>query len=159
MAKTKLTPIERFVQKYVVSNTQFYNGTPCWIWKASISPKGYGRIQVRLSAGKFTALAAHRFSYEHHVGPIPVGLELDHLCRNRACVNPAHLEAVTHKVNILRGFSPSAICARKTHCKCGHPLVEGNLYNSNGGRGCLACKRIWTNQWRVKRKALGLPYN
>ena len=153
---TNLTPIELFVQKYVVSNTQFFNGTPCWVWKASLSKKGYGQVRDK---ARFSTIAAHRWAYEYHVGPIPAGLELDHLCRNRACVNPAHLEAVTHKVNVLRGFSPSAICARKTHCKAGHPLVEGNLYNSNGGRGCLECKRIWTKQWRIKRKALGLPYN
>lgn len=84
-------------------------------------------------------------SYELHKGSIPEGLELDHLCRNPRCVNPDHLEAVTHKENVRRGLSPAALNVRKTHCPMGHPLRDGNIYWRPDGknyRECLACHRI-----------------
>lgn len=86
---------------------------------------------------------AHRWSYEHYVGPIPAGLHLDHLCRNPKCVNPEHLEPVTIKENLLRGIGPSARNAAKTHCPVGHPYSPENTYiNPNQGqRICRSCGR------------------
>jgi hypothetical protein len=107
---------------------------PCWLWKAARNPKGYGI---------FGKLKAHRVAYELLIGPIPERHTLDHLCRNRACVNPAHTEPVTNKTNILRGISFSAQNARKTHCLRGHPLTGDNLYTySDGERSCKTCKNM-----------------
>lgn len=109
----------------------------CWIWKGHTTCGGYGRFRM-----DGHNVFAHRFAYESIVGPIPDGLPLDHLCRNRACVNPAHLEPVTHKVNILRGESPSARNATKTHCKRGHIFDRHNTYHiRTGGRACKQCMK------------------
>jgi hypothetical protein len=86
--------VERLARFYVVEA----NG--CWRWTATLDRVGYGNIQVRRRT-----MRAHRASYEAHVGPIPKGLELDHLCRNKACVNPSHLEPVTHSENLRRYFA------------------------------------------------------
>jgi hypothetical protein len=109
---------------------------PCWLWTASLKPNGYGafRHQGRMQR-------AHRVAYELLVGPIPVGLQLDHLCRTLRCVNPAHLEPVTGSVNIRRGTSVAALRARQTHCKHGHPFDETNTYlYPNGVRECRTCR-------------------
>lgn len=108
----------------------------CWLWLGHVNSQGYGQHKKR---------RAHRESYEIHVGNVPDGLVLDHLCRVRSCVNPAHLEPVTNKENILRGESPWALNARKTHCPRGHLLSEDNLrrcFGKNAGnRECKACSR------------------
>src|SRR3954464_9159650 len=84
----------------------------CWLWTKSINTRtGYGQIKV-----SGCLLQVHPWSYRFHVGEIPEGLVLDHLCRVRACVNPYHLEPVTHRVNILRGEGPAAVNARKIRC-------------------------------------------
>lgn len=116
----------------------------CWEWTGSLNPAGYASWKNR---------AAHRTVYEMLVGPIPKGLVLDHLCRNTACVNPAHLEPVTNKTNILRGYSPYALNARKTHCPLGHAYEGRNLYDGGGsvGRRCRECCRQ-ANQRRRDRK-------
>ena len=112
---------------------------------------GYG---VRYYQGR--QQRAHRISYEMAVGPIPDGLVIDHLCRNRACIRPGHLEAVTQRENILRGAAPSAAYAVATHCKSGHPLSGDNLIlrssRKSGGRECQACKREADAWHRAKRK-------
>ena len=106
----------------------------CWGWRGHRDRRGYGVVD---RGG--VKRPAHRVAYELHVGAIPEGLTLDHLCRNRGCVNPAHLEAVTSGENVLRGESPTAINARKTHCIRGHALIPENLYPRKYGRQCKLC--------------------
>ena len=112
----------------------------CWEWVGAANNHGYGQIRI---AGKTTY--AHRLMFERVNGPIPEGLHLDHLCRNPPCVNPAHLEVVTCRENMLRGVSPLAAQAKADKCKRGHDLSGENLrwHTSPGrrrpGRGCRAC--------------------
>lgn len=110
---------------------------PCWIWTGA-TQFGYGRF----SYGGFDGTrgyVAHRFSYEALVGPIPEGLVLDHLCRVRNCVNPAHLEPVTHRENSLRGVGIPAQNAQKTRCVNGHTLAPENLTVRAHKRECHIC--------------------
>lgn len=101
----------------------------CWVWQGYRTAHGYGRIGADY---------AHRLTYELVVGPIPDGLQLDHLCRNRGCCNPAHLEPVTMAENIRRGYGHGS----ETHCPQGHPYDEANTYRpKRGGRMCRTCKR------------------
>lgn len=111
----------------------------CWNWTGSIS-LGYGKFGVNEN-GKWKSVWTHRFSYEMFKGPIPENLHIDHLCRNRKCVNPDHLEAVTQKINLLRGVGSPAVNAVKTHCKWGHEFTDDNIYKDTNGKGCLTCKR------------------
>lgn len=115
---------------------------PCWLWTSTITGAGYGLIGVD---GK--RRYAHRISYELLVGPIPQGLELDHLCRTTACVNPDHLEPVTHRENIRRSKP-----ATKTHCVHGHLYDEENTYlDRRGCRFCRECKRASDARYRSTR--------
>lgn len=128
-----MTPAERFYNKVALDTL-----TGCLEWVAYVRPDGYasfwdGTRQV----------PAHRWAYEHVIGPVPEGLTIDHLCRNRACVNPQHMEPVTHRENTLRGEGITARQARQTHCKNGHEFTPDNTYirPSDGGRRCRTCLR------------------
>jgi hypothetical protein len=122
----------------------------CWYWVGKIGQNGYGYLNEG-----HTRHLAHRWSYEHNVGPIPDGLSIDHLCRVTYCVNPEHLEPVTHRENVLRGIAPAAEHARKTHCPQGHPYDEANTWVSprTGWRGCRACNREnQARRWRANNR-------
>lgn len=107
----------------------------CWVWRGFIAPSGYGSFN-----GRHGKKQAHRVSWELTMGEVVPGLTLDHLCRNRACVNPAHLEPVTMKVNVLRGEGPTAKNARKTHCDKGHEFTATNTrIGRDGRRACRRC--------------------
>jgi hypothetical protein len=125
---------------------------PCWLWTVD-TPRGYGRFHINEN-GKWRNLYAHRWAYEALVGPIPSDLELDHLCRERACVNPSHLEAVAHATNTLRGMSPGAIALRRNTCIRGHERTVENVYlRADGSRTCRVCHRDDEREYR-KRKRL-----
>jgi hypothetical protein len=120
----------------------------CWRWTGHLGRLGYGRFRV----GTRTR-PPHQVAYEMGVGPIPPGLELDHLCRNRSCVNPAHLEPVTRQENILRGTSPAALHALKTHCPQGHEFTEDNLVAWHLRRGSRICRTCLMEAERLRRKS------
>ncbi len=120
---------------------------PCWVWEGAVTGKwGYGVIGVErksLDSWAYRLDSVHRVVYEALVGPIPDGLEIDHLCRNVRCCNPAHLEAVTHAVNMKRSTAPEKSAARnraKTHCVHGHIFDDENThFNVRGHRECWTC--------------------
>lgn len=119
----------------------------CWLWKGYIRTDGYGRARHTSSNHGL----AHKWLWEHTNGSVPEGLELDHLCRVRHCVNPEHLEPVTRQVNVLRGVSPPALNARKTHCPQGHALAGDNLgIGTHGGRFCRICSRVRAKAHKAK---------
>lgn len=135
------TPSQRFWSKVNKTNT-------CWLWTAYKFPTGYGRFGLTHNIG----VRAHRWAYEEANGPIPAGMELDHLCRTPACVRPTHLEAVTHRVNVMRGQSFAARNAAKTICPQGHSYDEKNTYHKpNGYRICRICHRtaVRKRYWAV----------
>jgi HNH endonuclease len=125
-------PIEKRIWEHIDKR----GPAECWPCTRTVDKKwGYGQISVD---GKMRKL--HRVVYELLVGKIPEGLTLDHLCRNRACANPAHLEPVTMRLNNLRGTSPCAKNAVKSHCSRGHEFTESNTRRlKNGARSCKQC--------------------
>lgn len=138
----------------------------CWEWTAATDGGGYGAYFVRKVDGRTVLARAHRWAYEELVGPIPDGLVLDHLCRNRRCVNPAHLEPVTQGVNIARGeMVARAVEARRaiTHCPKGHGYTpENTVHRKSGARTCRECNRLRCEQnnrrrARAKRVATTKP--
>jgi len=123
--------------------------TPCWTWQLSVNRGGYGMVNRDGYAGH-----AHRWVYMRHVGEIPDGLQLDHLCRNRDCVNPAHLEPVTQRENVLRGVAPTAANAQKTSCKRSHPFDDENTYFfPDGRRACRTCQRAARLAYQERKAA------
>jgi len=115
----------------------------CWNWTACLNQYGYGCFLFNKKP-----VLSHRFSYELFKEEIPTELVIDHLCRNRSCVNPDHMETVTIKENIRRGY-----WAQKTHCPKGHPYSGENLIKEiSGGRRCRICHKLTVNECYRKKK-------
>ena len=131
----------------------------CWEWTAYKGPLGYGKFTVTVDGKWVKTHHAHRFAYEALVGSVPDGLDLDHLCRNPGCVNPDHLEPVTHRLNLMR--SPRSLLTRnlaKTHCPAGHPYDERNTFlnrrkNGTYFRRCNACFNAYKRRYRARRRS------
>jgi hypothetical protein len=126
-----LTVRERFDGKWVLADGG------CWLWTDEPAANGYGYLGVGGRAGR--KIQAHRLAYELYIGPIPPGLDIDHLCRNRRCVNPWHLEAVDRRTNLLRGDTVTARHAAATRCPQGHPYDDRNTRVYRGKRQCRTC--------------------
>ena len=124
--------------------------TGCWIWTAAHTADGYANLKVD---GK--AIRAHRFAYQALVGSIPDGLDIDHLCRVRDCVNPCHMQPVTRRVNTLRGVGWTAQQAAKTHCIRGHEFNDQNTYLVRGrNRSCRKCNALSQRKVALKKKSV-----
>lgn len=148
-ARERSPLIERLIDSY---SPEPMSG--CWLWTKSLDTKGYAQITTGSNYDSSRRLKrAHRVAYEELIGPIPVGLQLDHKCRVRSCVNPNHLEPVTQRVNLLRGEGTSAKNAVKTHCKRGHEFVPDNTYVFRGKRQCKECK-YYSNLSRLRAASL-----
>lgn len=119
----------------------------CWTWTAALRPDGYGAFNA---GGK--AVRSHVWAWEQEHGPVPEGLELDHLCRRPSCVRPSHLEAVTHAENSRRGLA-GKYQAERTHCPAGHAYDEANTRVRPRGRACRACGNEADRRRRRERKA------
>lgn len=123
----------------------------CWPWTGVPSRAGYGTFIVGKRGRRQNA---HRWIWEQINGPASSKLHLDHLCRNKLCVNPTHMELVTHAENLRRGKHTS-YQAMKTHCKRGHPFDEANTYVKKTGRACKACSRMHVRDYRQKIRQAG----
>ena len=153
----RLTDLDRYWSKVTKDGplpaigTLAEGSSPCWGWSGFINRPGYGMLGfARRSIG------AHRVSYLIHVADLLPGLEVDHLCVNPVCSNPEHLEQVGPSVNNIRSQSPTAVNARATHCKHGHPFDEANtVVRADGKRSCRECLRrvgrLWARQNRKSR--------
>jgi hypothetical protein len=129
----------------------------CWLWTGSLNGFGYARFSVTIAPRRRINYGAHVWAWEQEHGPVPAGLELDHLCRNRRCVNPAHLEAVSHQENVLRGVTLAASNLLKTHCPQGHPYSPENTYVLHHGNGtqrqCKTCSNARATAYMKAKRA------
>jgi len=125
----------------------------CWPWRGHLNGDGYGGV----SPAKHRHILPHRYAYESLIGSIPEGMTIDHLCRNRDCCNPAHMEPVTNRENVMRGDTIPASHAAQTHCLRGHPFDEANTYIAKTAygrpaRACRACHREWQRAYVLRQK-------
>ena len=144
--------IGKFLNKIIVSDTNFYKDTPCWEWSGGLTVNGYGQITYQGVHYQF-----HRFIYEYFYGKIDSNLVIHHKCYNRKCCNPQHLEQTTSKENTLdkSSSSISAVNATKTHCIHGHEYTPENTYlRPNGSRNCKICQRIREREWEQRKKTM-----
>lgn len=141
---------ERLVRKFWANIKIQPDG--CWVWRGVLGKGGYSQI--------YSGLFTHRWAYQYFVGPIPAGLTIDHLCHNRACANPRHLEPVPTRINVLRGSGPSAVNAVKTHCIHGHALVGNNVWvyhprhRMRAVRMCRVCRQKTWREWDKRRRGV-----
>ena len=146
------TVIDRVMESVVIDSD-----TGCWGWTKRLERNGYARMSVGHKVD-----GVHRITYKERHGhdSIPDGWHIDHLCRNRACCNPDHLEAVLPRENVMRSpFTQASINSNKTECHRGHPLSGDNLHtDARGRRTCRACSRIKTAQSRARKKEKSLAY-
>jgi hypothetical protein len=147
MSKTRF---QRFIEKVAIDPA-----TRCWIWIGHVNKvSGYGQFWDGEKV-----VGAHVYSFEHHKGALPEGMEPDHNCKTRKCVCPDHLDPVTRRENLLLGDTIAARNAGKTRCDQGHEFTEQNTYvRANGSRGCRVCRsasnREWANNNRDRRREL-----
>ena len=134
--------LNRFWDKVEITNS-------CWNWSGGKNKAGYGRISIN-----HVMVLAHRFIYEIMESKIPRGIVIDHLCRNRSCVNPSHMDITTIGQNCMRGDSPSAINSRKTHCGKGHQYNDNNMRidPKTKKKRCIICQKEYDRiRWKTRR--------
>lgn len=141
--KAEKKPAESLEDR-IMRHVTLITESTCWYWTSALLPTGYSIVYYK---GK--SRIAHRDSYKIFVGEIPFGFEIDHLCRNRGCVNPKHLEAVSHKENMRRGESANR---KKTHCSKGHEFSTENTYWSGPSKAVRLCKICCMENQRKRRK-------
>lgn len=124
----------------------------CWVWQTGLNEDGYGRVDWVGLRNRM----AHKVVYQLLVGAIPEGLETDHLCRVHSCVNPAHLEMVTHKENLARGFGVGVHNAARTHCCWGHEFTAENTYHVQNRRRCRPCQNIRQHAYLERKNYLDM---
>jgi len=138
--------MDRVIEKVALSEQD------CGLWLASTNQQGYGQVWIGSKRERTWRLRrAHRVTYEHFRGPIPDGLQLDHLCRTPRCVNPWHLEPVTQRENTRRGQAPTMVWHLTNTCKRGHSLEDAYLQNG-GQRYCRTCKRTAAKAYRKRNR-------
>ncbi len=155
----KRDPVERFLEKFDIGEIPEGFDSPCFVWVGTYGRYGY---KPTASYGHFWDgeghPSVHRYAYKTFVGPIPDNLDLDHLCRNRRCCNPDHLEPVSRSENLKRGNNPIILKklakerAERTHCRKGHRWTPENIYidKKNNSRRCKTCRL----EWEKARKSL-----
>lgn len=139
---TSTPPADRVLRRIKVT------ASGCWEYQGALT-HGYGIISDSTTG---RSMMAHRAVWEKLRSPIPPGLQIDHLCRNKPCVNPDHLEPVTPSENTRRGLAPvlgSLHNSGKSHCPQGHPYDDENTYRYNGGRSCRTCGRDYMKRRRA----------
>lgn len=140
-------PFIRWIEKIIVSETRFFEGTPCWEWQGCKTTAGYGQFRIDGRRGAKSS-SPHRFAWEFFYGPIPKSYEVDHKCRNYGCASPFHVEAITLQENRKR--RGEAI----THCKAGHEFNEENAQYAGTRRRCRICARKRVKEFYERKRQI-----